>query len=88
MPNVIRLGDPTDHGGKVVSTSASHITVDGIAVVLVGDKCSCPKQGHDGCIVATGNPNHTVDGIAIAYDGDLTSCGAKLISTIGTFSSN
>lgn len=87
MPNVIRLGDPTSHGGKVISTSASHITVDGIAVVLVGDKCTCPKKGHDGCTVATGNAAHTVDGVPVAYDGDVTSCGAKLISTIDNFSS-
>jgi len=87
MPNVIRLGDPTSHGGKVVSSSAAHITVDGIAVALIGDKCSCPIKGHDGCTIAGGNASHTVEGVAIAYDGDTTSCGAKLISTIDNFSS-
>jgi uncharacterized Zn-binding protein involved in type VI secretion len=88
MPNVIRLGDPTSHGGKVVSASASHITVDGIAVVLVGDKCMCPVKGHDNCKVASGNASHTIDGTAVAYDGDITSCGAKLIATVGNFSSD
>jgi uncharacterized Zn-binding protein involved in type VI secretion len=88
MPNVIRLGDPTSHGGKVISTSASHITVDGVAVVLVGDKCTCPIKGHGNCKVASGNASHTVDGVAVAYDGDTTSCGAKLISTVGNFSSD
>jgi uncharacterized Zn-binding protein involved in type VI secretion len=44
MPNVIRLGDLTSHGGNVVSASASHITVDGIAVVLVG-QMYVPGQG-------------------------------------------
>lgn len=88
MPNVIRLGDPTSHGGKVTSTSAAHITVDGVPVVLVGDKCSCPVTGHDGCTIASGNANHTVDGVPVAYDGDETSCGAKLISTFDNFSSD
>ena len=88
MPNVIRVGDPTSHGGKVISTSASHITVDGIAVVLVGDKCTCPIKGHDGCTVATGNAHHTVDSVPVAYDGDETTCGAKLISTVKDFSSD
>lgn len=88
MPNVIRLGDPTSHGGKVISTGASHITVNGIAVVLVGDKCTCPRKGHDGCTVATGNAHHTVDGVPVAYDGDETTCGAKLISTVQNFSSD
>jgi uncharacterized Zn-binding protein involved in type VI secretion len=83
--NVIRLGDPTSHGGKVISTSASHITVEGVAVVLVGDTCSCPIKGHDGCKVASGNANHTVEGIPVAYDGDTTSCGAKLLSTVNHF---
>jgi uncharacterized Zn-binding protein involved in type VI secretion len=88
MPNVIRLGDPTSHGGKVISTSASHITVDGVAVVLVGDKCICPIKGHTNCKVASGNASHTVHGVAVAYDGDLTSCGATLISTVENFSSD
>ncbi len=87
MPNVIRLGDPTSHGGKVISSSASHVTVDGIAVALVGDKCTCPIQGHQACTVASGNSHHTVEGIAVAYEGATTSCGATLISTIQNFSS-
>lgn len=88
MANVVRLGDPTSHGGKVISTSASHITVDGVAVVLVGDKCICPIKGHGNCKVASGNDSHTVEGVAVAYDGDTTSCGAKLISTVANFSSD
>ncbi|WP_444848481.1 PAAR domain-containing protein [Duganella caerulea] len=46
MPNVIRVGDPTSHGGSVLSSSVSHFTVEGKAVVVVGDKCSCPINGH------------------------------------------
>lgn len=88
MANVVRLGDPTSHGGKVISTSASHITVDGVAVVLVGDKCICPIKGHNNCKVVSGNASHTVEGVAVAYDGDTTSCGAKLISTVANFSSD
>lgn len=86
MPSVIRLGDPTSHGGKVISTSASHIKVDSIAVALVGDKCVCPIKGHDGCTIATGSATHKVNGVAVAYGGDTTSCGATLISTIANFS--
>ncbi len=36
MPKIIRLGDPTDHGGKVVASGASHVTIDGIPVALKG----------------------------------------------------
>jgi uncharacterized Zn-binding protein involved in type VI secretion len=85
MRNVIRLGDPTSHGGKVDSVSATHVTVGGIAVARVGDVCSCPIKGHDKCTIAEGDPHHVIDGIAVAYDGHKTTCGAALIPTIGNF---
>ena len=88
MPKVIRLNDPTSHGGQVVSVTATWFTVDGIAVARVGDLCSCPIPGHAACTVAEGAPHHTIDGIAVAYDGHKTSCGATLQSTIGNFSNS
>jgi uncharacterized Zn-binding protein involved in type VI secretion len=88
MPNVIRVGDPTSHGGKVVQSGAPHFVVSGIAVALVGDKCSCPIKGHQDCSIATGNLKHLVDGKAVAYDGDKTTCGATLEATVGNFESS
>lgn len=85
MRNVIRLGDATSHGGKVESVSATHFTVDGIAVACVGDPCSCPIKGHEECTIAEGNPHHLVDGISVAYEGHKTTCGAALIASTGTF---
>lgn len=85
MPNVIRLGDPTSHGGQVVSVSADHFTVDGKPVARVGDACSCPVKGHDNCKVAEGSPRHVIDNVAVAYEGHKTTCGATLIATIGNF---
>lgn len=85
MRNVIRLGDPTSHGGKVDAVSASHYTVDGIPVACVGDRCTCPIKGHDNCTIAEGDANHTVNGIAVAYDGHQTTCGAILTATIRNF---
>lgn len=87
MPNVIRLGDSTSHGGKVVKVSATHFTVDGIPVACVGDVCSCPIKGHDNCTIAEGDPHHVINGIAVAYEGHKTSCGASLMSSTGSFSS-
>jgi uncharacterized Zn-binding protein involved in type VI secretion len=81
MNNVIRLGDATTHGGKVVSASASNFKVHGIPVACVGDTCSCPVPGHSGCTITSGSPHHTIDGKQIAFDGDSLSCGAKLISS-------
>lgn len=84
MNHVIRLNDPTSHGGKVESVSATHFTVGGLAVARVGDKCSCPLHG-PGTIVE-GDLHHTIDGIAIAYHGHKTSCGAVLAATANNFS--
>ncbi|MGO4478311.1 PAAR domain-containing protein [Massilia sp. 2TAF26] len=85
MRNVIRLGDPTSHGGKVESVSATHFTVGGIPVARVGDKCSCPIKGHDNCTIAEGDPHHVIDGIAVAHEGHKTTCGATLIATTGNY---
>lgn len=86
MKGIIRLGDPTDHGGVVVSASAGQYLVDGKPVARVGDKCSCPKKGHDGCTIAEGDPAFIVDGIAVAFEGHKTTCGAILQSTMPNFS--
>lgn len=82
---VIRVGDPTSHGGKVLASGAPQFTVGGIAVALVGDPCSCPKKGHKNCTIVTGDPAHTIDGVPVAYEGCLTSCGASLIATVPNF---
>lgn len=88
MPRIIRLGDPTDHGGKVIASGAPSYTVDGIAVALKGDACSCPKRGHSGCTIAEGNPDHTINGVPVAYEGHKTTCGAALIATVANFTKN
>jgi uncharacterized Zn-binding protein involved in type VI secretion len=88
MKNVIRLGDPTTHGGRVITARAAHFTVHGIAVASVGDQCSCPIPGHGTTNIIEGNPCHTIDGIEVAYDGHKTSCGAQLIPTLDDFSAD
>lgn len=84
MRNVIRLNDPTSHGGKVVSVTATNFTVEGTPVACLGDRCVCPIHGQ-GTIVE-GEAKHTIDGVAVAYDGHKTSCGATLSSTVKNFS--
>ncbi|PWF42679.1 PAAR domain-containing protein [Massilia glaciei] len=81
MRGVIRLNDPTTHGGKVIS-AASNSTVMGRAVARVGDRCFCPQRGHEICVIAEGDPKVLIDGIPVAFEGHLTSCGAKLMSTV------
>lgn len=86
MKNVIRAGDPTSHGGQVLSVNATHFIVDGIAVACVGDKCSCPIPGHGVCTIVEGSGSPMIDGVPVAYHGHKTSCGATLIATFGNFS--
>ena len=83
MPNIIRLNDPTSHGGKVSGVSATHFTVGGIAVARVGDPCTCPTHG-PGTIVE-GSTHHMIGSVGVAYHGHRTSCGATLIATAQAF---
>lgn len=80
MQKIIRLGDKTSHGGTVVSAT-SHVTVGGLPVARVGDKCTCPKRGHNNCVIVEGDPNWTIDGIPVALEGHKISCGAVLIAS-------
>ena len=82
---IIRLGDPTDHGGKVVASGAPAYTVEGAPVALKGDACSCPRKGHGHCVIAEGDEAHTVNGVPVAYEGHRTSCGAALVATLATY---
>lgn len=83
MKGVIRLNDPTSHGGKVLA-AAPNTTVLGVAVARMGDKCMCPIKGHDKCAIAEGDPNVLIDGVPVAFEGHKTTCGATLISTVST----
>jgi uncharacterized Zn-binding protein involved in type VI secretion len=85
MPNVIRLGDPTSHGGKVISAGAGDYLVDGIAIVRVDDLCSCPMPGHGETKVVGGDAEYVVEGKPVALAGHKTGCGAALISTVGDY---
>lgn len=79
--HVIRLGDPTTHGGVVVSATG-HFEMLGKPVARLGDKVTCPILGHGGCTIAEGDPLWSIDGIPVALEGHKTSCGASLISTL------
>lgn len=85
MRNVIRQGDATTHGGKVINTKATHFKVGGIPVACVGDLCVCPMTGHSNCRIVSGSERHRINGMQLAFEGDKTSCGAKLISSLTNF---
>ncbi len=77
---VIRLGDDTSHGGRVIEATA-RMTIDGIPVALWGDHCSCPIDGHESCVICEGEVQALYDGRPVALEGHKTTCGATLIAS-------
>lgn len=82
MRGVIRLGDSTSHGGRVISATGKAL-VEGVPVARLGDACTCPIKGHGNCTIVEGDPAFLVDGVPIAFEGCRTSCGATLLASTG-----
>lgn len=80
--HVVRLGDPTSHGGTVVS-AAGNYSIMGKPVARMGDKCTCPLPGHSNCVIVEGDPTWTIDGRHVALEGHKLSCGGVVLSTLG-----
>lgn len=73
---VARLGDPSSHGGTIISAS-SDFRVDGIGVARTGDQHSCPIPGH-GVTTLTGTAIMQNDGKHVVRVGDTAACGAAI----------
>ncbi|PTU63422.1 MULTISPECIES: PAAR domain-containing protein [unclassified Chromobacterium] len=81
MPGkIIRLGDPTSHGGSVISASGP--VVYGKAAARVGDQVSCPQPGHGVSSILPGPTRMSAHGSAFALEGFQAGCGCTLISTL------
>ncbi|GHB32993.1 PAAR domain-containing protein [Salinicola rhizosphaerae] len=79
---MIRLGDATSHGGKVITGQQNYV-VHGKPVAVVGDKVTCPKDGHGSiCTIVEGHPTLRINGKQVAFHGCHTSCGAALVSSM------
>ncbi|MGL4667481.1 MAG: PAAR domain-containing protein [Saezia sp.] len=76
--NIIRLGDTTDHGGKVL-TAEDRMPVYGKPLARIGDMVWCPRCENQYPIVE-GDETMKIWGRSIAFEGHRTGCGAKLIS--------
>lgn len=79
MPQMIRLGDVTNHGGVVLEGFPFYLA-EGKPVSGLGHKVACPLCKGVFPIVE-GNSTHTMSGVPLAYAGMKTACGAALIST-------
>lgn len=74
----IVVGDPLDHGGRVVSGSGE-TDIAGKPVARVGDKVVCSKHGSTE--IVSGDATVVIDGRPVARHGDKTACGGTLISS-------
>ncbi len=74
---IIRLGDSTSHGGKVIEGSQTDIC-HGKPIAYIGHKVSCPKCKGVFPIVE-GVQTTTIFGKGVALAGMKTACGASLI---------
>jgi uncharacterized Zn-binding protein involved in type VI secretion len=82
---IIVVGDPTTHGGKVISGSPSH-DVGGKAIARLGDQVECPQyypggKPHGVNKIITAHPTLSVGGTPVAVEECMTECGCKLIGT-------
>ena len=77
---VIRLGDQTSHGGRVVSANSGTVVL-GKPAALAGDMTVCP-QCKGSFPIQPGGSGNVHAGKEYAYDGDAAACGAKLISSV------
>lgn len=76
---IIRLGDPTTHGGMVLEAFPA-LNIYGKPAAGIGHRGYCPLCEREFIIVA-GVRNFTYCGKSIAVEGMSTSCGAVLIAT-------
>lgn len=76
---IIRLGDPTSHGGKVLEGSLTDICFDK-PIAYIGHKTFCPTCKGTFPIIE-GAQTTTFYGKGVALAGMKTACGATLIAT-------
>jgi uncharacterized Zn-binding protein involved in type VI secretion len=82
MINLIRLGDDTDHGGKVI-TASSTMRFDSRFVARKGDEVSCPKHPNvKPNVIEEGDETLNDNGAPIARHGHHATCGCRLISSL------
>ncbi|HDR9481192.1 TPA: PAAR domain-containing protein [Burkholderia aenigmatica] len=80
--NLIRVGDDTDHRGKV-ETGSSIMKFDGRDVARKSDRVSCPKHPDvSPNIIEEGDESTKDNGIPIARHGHRATCGCHLISNL------
>lgn len=82
MFDYIRLGDTTDHGGKV-KTASETTDYDGIPLARKGDLIECPLHPEvQPNVIIEGDESMDDEGRPIAREGHHATCGCSLISSL------
>ncbi|VWB35910.1 PAAR repeat-containing protein [Burkholderia lata] len=82
MINFIRLGDATDHGGRVI-TASDTADYDGIPLARKGDLIDCPQHpGVQPNVIEEGDEYMLDEGRPLARAGYRGTCGCHLISSL------
>lgn len=79
MTSIAYAGDPTTHGGVILTGSDTMIVMDRKAA-RKGDLVSCPLPGHGVNPIIEGSDMLTDNGKPIALHGHRTACGCMLIA--------
>lgn len=77
---VVRLNDPSDHGGYII-TASGKVRAEGIHVALEGDLHVCPIEHHGTTPVHATTHRFKVTHLPVLRDGDIAECGAVISAT-------
>lgn len=78
MPQEARIGDPSSHGGIIISGS-DDVRADGISKARLGDMHSCPLLGHGVTPLVTASNDVYTDARGQVRVGDSAGCGAVIV---------
>lgn len=79
MKGFVCLGDPTSHGGSVI-TATSKIILNGKPVAQLGDLVYCPKDGHGVNPIVDPNSSAITDKTPVCMTGAKSACGCVIFS--------
>ncbi|PCE33252.1 PAAR domain-containing protein [Burkholderia ubonensis] len=82
MTSIACIGDPTTHGGSII-TGSDTMDVMGRKVARLGDLVSCPIEGHGVNPIIEGSDMILDNGVPVALHGHRCACGCQLIA-VGT----
>ncbi|MBO9647894.1 MAG: PAAR domain-containing protein [Variovorax sp.] len=82
---IIRVGDPTDHEGVVITGDPQRLLM-GKPIARKGDLVDCPRKYPDGRPhgvnpIVEGSSSFKLDGVPVALEGHKTECGCSLIGS-------